>query len=59
MKFDNATDINRKSGAAERFRPTYAPRHAGAGEANVGHPSDFLRFSGSPEVRHDSKGTNR
>jgi hypothetical protein len=27
---------------AYRFRPTYAPRHAGAGVANVGHPSSAL-----------------
>jgi hypothetical protein len=26
-------------GYADHFRPTYAPRHAGAGLANVGHPS--------------------
>ena len=26
-------------GYARLFRPTYAPRHAGAGGANVGHPS--------------------
>jgi hypothetical protein len=29
-------------GFARLFRPTYAPRHAGAGGANLGHPSRFL-----------------
>src|SRR6267378_2632441 len=34
-------DQERRGKAFEiyRFRPTYAPRHAGAGQANVGHPS--------------------
>jgi hypothetical protein len=27
---------------AHRFRPMYAPRQAGAGLANMGHPSDSL-----------------
>jgi hypothetical protein len=30
-------------GSAYLFRPMYAPRHAGAGDANMGHPSCFLR----------------
>ena len=34
-----------KGAAPHHFRPMYAPRHAGAGGANMGHPSrekDFV-----------------
>jgi hypothetical protein len=31
--------LKRSCGFAHLLRPTYAPRHAGAGWANVGHPS--------------------
>jgi hypothetical protein len=41
----------RKSGSPRLFRPTYAPRLAGAGLANVGHPSYPLAFLlGEPAV---------
>jgi hypothetical protein len=33
-------------GLRPSFRPMYAPRHAGAGWANMGDPSDFLRIRG-------------
>ena len=33
-------------GFARRFRPTYAPRQAGAGGANVGHPSRRRKWFG-------------
>jgi hypothetical protein len=32
----------RSLGCALRFRPTYAPRQAGAGWGEQGHPSDSL-----------------
>ena len=34
----------RKSGSPHRFRPRYAPRQAGAGLANLGHPSYSFRL---------------
>jgi hypothetical protein len=46
--------LKRSLGYAHHFRPTYAPRQAGAGEANVGHPSDFPSRVLSPKRPRES-----
>jgi hypothetical protein len=49
------TIVKQLWGFAPRFRPMYAPRHAGAGLANMGHPSNSLRVSFGLDVRFPAK----